>query len=501
MMQSSNFQENHHTQPAEHFWDRISFRYLAIIIACLVVVQAGFGAYQIYTDFQQQTNDLENRATRQTAFLSQITSESVWVNDFLSMEIMAETSSDDPDIVYTVVISAEGQPLTRYLNRDDPVVAAAIDATEEKAILNVLSTLRTQSTINEVRRPIISDEKLLGEVWVGYSSARAQQSLVNSVIRTALATILISVLLGVLSIVVFNVQVSKPLEDVGRLAQALASGQLSERAAVKRIDEIGQLQLAFNQMASQLQDTLDGLKNANEATLAANQELERSNDELKEFAYVVSHDLKTPLRGIGSLASWLRSDYTDHLDDDGKEMLELLSSRVNIMESLIEGILLYSRVGRITEQHRPVDLNQIVTDVLELIAPPAHIDIVLENALPVVLAEETRMMQLYQNLLSNAVKYMDKPNGLIHIGSKEHNADEWLLWVKDNGSGIDPKYHEKIFVIFQTLEQSDGYESSGIGLTIVKKILEVHGGHIWIESAVDQGATFFFTLPKMGPLL
>jgi PAS domain S-box-containing protein len=217
--------------------------------------------------------------------------------------------------------------------------------------------------------------------------------------------------------------------------------------------------------------------------------------ELKDFAYIVSHDLKAPLRGIKTLADWISADYGDKLDEQGKEQMNLLLLRVDRMHNLIDGVLQYSRVGRIKEQEAKVNLNELVPNVIDMVAPPENIAITVENELPAIECEETRIMQVFQNLLSNALKYMDKPNGEIRIGCVEENGF-WKFGVTDNGPGIEEKHFEKIFRIFQTLSSRDEFESTGVGLTVVKKIVELHGGKIWVESKVGEGSTFFFTLPK-----
>ncbi len=224
-------------------------------------------------------------------------------------------------------------------------------------------------------------------------------------------------------------------------------------------------------------------------------ELESVNNELKDFAYVVSHDLKAPLRAIGSLSEWIYTDYKDVLDDDGREQLELLMSRVRRMHELIEGVLQYSRIGRIREEMTEIDLNELLTKIIDSLGPPGHISIIAEDNLPTVRFESTRLNQVFQNLIGNAIKYMDKQEGLIKVNCID-NDEFWQCSVSDNGPGIDEKNFEQIFQIFQTLRPRDEVESTGIGLTIVKKVIELYGGKIWVESAIGEGSTFLFTIRK-----
>jgi len=236
-------------------------------------------------------------------------------------------------------------------------------------------------------------------------------------------------------------------------------------------------------------------KEAEERQAELLKEVESANQELTDFAYIVSHDLKAPLRGIKTLADWLLADYADKFDEEGKEQMDLLLSRVKRMHNLIDGVLKYSRVGRIKEEQVQVDLNELVVDVIDMVAPPDNISITIEEELPMIECEKTRIMQVFENLLSNAVKYMDKPQGKIKVGCVEDDSF-WKFSVADNGKGIEEKHFERIFKIFQTLSSRDEFESTGVGLTVAKKVVELYGGKIWVESEPGAGSTFFFTLPK-----
>jgi PAS domain S-box-containing protein len=229
-------------------------------------------------------------------------------------------------------------------------------------------------------------------------------------------------------------------------------------------------------------------------------DLESANEELKSFAYVVSHDLKAPLRAIGALADWLSTDYADKFDDEGKEHMRLLVSRVHRMGNLIDGILQYSRVGRVREALVAVDLSRVVREVIDLLSPLPNVTISVETPLPTLVTEPTRMQQIFQNLFSNAIKYADKPQCAIRVACSAED-EYWKFSVTDNGPGIESRHFDRIFQLFQTLAPRDRIESTGVGLTLVKKIVEMYGGRIWIESVIGQGATFFFTLPQTLPVI
>jgi len=224
-------------------------------------------------------------------------------------------------------------------------------------------------------------------------------------------------------------------------------------------------------------------------------ELRRSNKELQDFAYVTAHDLKAPLRGIGTLADWIGSDYADKFDEAGREQLGLLKGRVSRMSELIDSILHYSEIGRTAKRREWVDLNKLLPEAIAQLAPPENMEIIIEEGLPELVSEKVRLIQIFQNLVGNAIRYMDKPQGRIRITC---TADEqfWTFSVSDNGPGIGEKYFGKIFQMFQTLTRRDELESTGIGLAVVKKIVELQGGTVWVESQMGEGTTFSFTLPK-----
>jgi len=244
-----------------------------------------------------------------------------------------------------------------------------------------------------------------------------------------------------------------------------------------------------------LANMLEDLQAANRNLEAARSKLEEVNLELEDFAYVVSHDLKAPLRGISQLATWIIEDYADALDDEGRHKLHLLDDRVKRMHGLIDGVLQYSRIGRTREEQRPVTLERLVRGVIELLAPPAHIRVSIETPLPVVIGEPTQLRQVFQNLVDNGIKFMDKPEGRIAIGCSAE-ATTWQFYVADNGPGIEDKHFDRIFRLFQRLFDQEGASGTGVGLALVKRIVEKRGGRVWVESTPGKGSTFWFTLPK-----
>lgn len=224
--------------------------------------------------------------------------------------------------------------------------------------------------------------------------------------------------------------------------------------------------------------------------------LERSNKELDQFAYVTSHDLKAPLRGIANLSRWIEEDMGGEVPAPVRGHLEMLRGRVHRMEALIDAILEYSRVGRVRAKAEPVDTRQLVLDTADLLAPPPGVKVHADESLPVVEAERLRLQQVLMNLIGNAIKHHHrKDDANVRVRARDERT-RWRFEVQDDGPGIAPRFHEKVFVIFQTLEARDKVEGTGIGLALVKKIVESQGGQVGIESDEGRGATFWFTWPK-----
>ncbi|WP_344786070.1 sensor histidine kinase [Postechiella marina] len=239
----------------------------------------------------------------------------------------------------------------------------------------------------------------------------------------------------------------------------------------------------------QTKDIID-MNSQREALLAS---LRIQNEELSDYAHMVSHDLKSPLRNIDTLTSWLKEDYESKLDDKGKQTIKLIRNNVQKMEDLVVGILEYSTINKGDANTYDVKVASVLDDVLKTVSIPENIKVNVKDNLPTIKADKSRVHQLFQNLINNAVAFNDKENGNIEIGHQELD-DVWQFYVKDNGIGIDKVYFNKIFKTFERLDNTS--TSAGIGLSIVKKIVDYYEGKVWLESTINEGTTFFFTIKK-----
>ncbi len=234
-------------------------------------------------------------------------------------------------------------------------------------------------------------------------------------------------------------------------------------------------------------------------SITKSQEIKKQNQELDEFAYVVSHDLKEPLAGISFISNLLVDEYYNSFDETGKTYIASLIDFSKRLGALIDALLDLSRIGRITNQLERVDLQEVLFNVKQNLSHRLNrdeVEFLVPRTVPYVYGDKTRIEQVFFNLVGNAIKFNDKPRPRVEIGYAEYSGEQWQFYVRDNGIGIESEYFEKIFKIFERLQPREEYEGNGAGLTIVKKIVEHHGGKVWLESVLDEGTTFYFTLPK-----
>jgi light-regulated signal transduction histidine kinase (bacteriophytochrome) len=253
--------------------------------------------------------------------------------------------------------------------------------------------------------------------------------------------------------------------------------------------QIGQF-IARKQAEAELQE-------ANGQLILKAQQLSRSNAELEQFAYVASHDLQEPLRMIASYTQLILRRYGDRFDGDAREFMDFIVDGATRMKQLIEDLLAYSRVGTHGKAFRPTDSGAAVQKALANLraAIESSTGTVTHDPLPTINADEFQLVQLFQNLIGNALKFKGAETPRVHISVNEQ-ADTWTFGVKDNGIGIDGEYFDRIFMVFQRLHSRTDYPGTGIGLAICKKVVDRHGGRLWIESGVGSGSTFWFTVPK-----
>lgn len=309
-----------------------------------------------------------------------------------------------------------------------------------------------------------------------------RETLEHSLIRTGnmnFALTLFSLSLALITSFYIVRIITNRISKMVTMAQEISKGNF-KAIPDNQHDELQKLSESLNLM-SQILD-----KNFRELTL--------KHKELDQFAYIVSHDLKAPLRGIINITRWMEEDHRKDMIPEIQKHLELIKGRAFRLENMINGLLEYARIGRVTTGLETVNVRSMIDDLVEVLVPNTF-DVEIMNEMPVLLTEKLRLEQVFSNLISNAVKYSDKKNGKIKISAIEL-GDHYQFEVVDDGPGIQSEYYEKIFMIFQTLRERDAFESTGVGLAIVKKIIEDQKATIQVESEPGKGTTFRFTWPK-----
>jgi signal transduction histidine kinase len=332
---------------------------------------------------------------------------------------------------------------------------------------------------------------LKSDMGAMYERFRLYSGIVAGVVVTSL-------MVGLVVSSVLQRQISAPILALADTAHAIADRRdYSVRAVKGADDELGLLTDAFNQMLTRIEEQNQEQTRGEEQLRALSNELARSNKELEQFAYVASHDLQEPLRMVSSYTQLLEQRYRGKLDSDAHEFINYAVDGARRMHRLINDLLEFSRVSTRGKSLELVDANDVLGAVR------ANLGAAIEDAgalvtneeLPTVMVDPTQLGQLLQNLIGNAIKFHGPEPPRVHIAAREQER-EWVFAVKDNGIGIEPEYFARIFVIFQRLHVAAEYPGTGIGLAVCKRIVERHGGRIWVESESGRGAQFFFTVPK-----
>lgn len=292
---------------------------------------------------------------------------------------------------------------------------------------------------------------------------------------------LLSFIAGLSVVVWITKRISGKIIKMEKMADSIAEGNYKVSMKVTGKDELSKLAHSLNHMAAVLSENISLLK--------------RKNEELDQYAHVVSHDLKAPLRGIGNVISWIEEDHSNEISPAVNEYIQLIKGRVTRSENLIQGILSYARAGKEIRIKEEVDVAQLVHDIIDSLSPAPGLQFSVSQGLPVLFTERVPLQQVLSNLIDNAVKYHNKPEGKVVIYHKE-DSTRYRFFVEDNGPGIASNYHKKIFIIFQTLQERDSFESTGVGLAIVKKILDARNEEITLVSEPGKGSVFSFTWQK-----
>jgi signal transduction histidine kinase len=463
--------------------------------AVLLLTCSIYFAYEYYT-FKQST-------VRQLTTLGQI----------ISTNSTAALAFQSRDEAYEILAALKAEP---------HIVAAALYDKNGKLFVHYPANLSIASFPDSVRtsgyifersyllgfQSVVQNESELGTLYLK-SDMGAMLERFKLYGAIAILVIMMSSLLAYLLSKWLQEGISKPIILLAETAKAISMRKdYSVRATKLDNDgEFGLLTDAFNQMLTEIQEQNNEIQHQNVEILSFNQKLEQNiidrtkelevaNKELEAFSYSVSHDLRSPLRSIDGYSRILIEDYDKKLDDEGRRILQVIMKNAVRMGQLIDDLLAFSRIGKQNLTKVNLNMETIVTGVTEELKNNYGKDVQIDiKQLLSTRGDSSMLKQVMINLVSNALKYsMKKPKSIIEIGSYADNNNH-VYYVKDNGAGFDMRYYDKLFGVFQRLHSGNEFEGTGVGLALVQRIIHKHGGKVWAEGKVDEGATFYFSLP------
>lgn len=451
---------------------------LATILASLVLVMVGITIYEVTTYRTRLAKEAEDVG----GFLAANSAPALAFDDAKTAKEILNTLKSSPEVSVAVLYTNSGRILAFYIRSGQPKLFLPPRPASEG--------LQFTSRHVVLVRSIAQKGLPLGMLYL-----RADMTNVYSRLKGYAGIVLVVALaLGggaLLLRVLLQRLVSEPLLRLSHMAGRIAGGDLNVSMPMASDDEIGQLAKTLNHMTAELAHSY--------AELQRNiGQLQAANKELEAFSYSVSHDLRAPLRHIMGFVELLTKRTGELLDEKSRHYLEVISDSAGKMGGLIDDLLAFSRAGRAEMKRQSVDFNSTVREVITDFSVEAQGRKVewKVQSLPVVFGDPTLLRQVWANLVSNALKFTrPRERAIIEIGSRE-KGDIYEFFVRDNGVGFDMKYKDKLFALFQRLHSPDEFEGTGVGLANVRRIVHRHGGSTWAESALGEGATFYFSLPK-----
>lgn len=484
----------------------IAYKYLGVVTLILVTIQLSLSFWQSRWHYSRQLKALEHKIQNKADFLGAVSIESMFSLDFLNLENLMKETSEDTDIVYSIIVDDNGQPLTRFINKHHPIILKHI---ENKQInddtLDIIRLAKQDSSVYQIKKNILYQDKLLGEIWIGYSHKNIKKELYQAATINFINAIIVSILLTTVTLLIFNKQVRCPLEKLAKFAQQIANGEFEQRIDfVSQDNEIGLLEDSFNQMAIQLQETIEGLYKNNEELAITNAKLARATQLKDEFLASMSHELRTPLNAILGLSEALVDEVYGTLTEKQSRSLATIHKSGKHLLSLINDILDLAKIesGKDQLYLSCVELAYLCDASLEFIKEQSikkniQIKAQIEARIGCAVLDERKIKQVLINLLTNAVKFTPE-GGQVTLKAWSDSEEEQIIFsVIDTGIGIKSENMDKLFKSFVQIESSLSrrYEGTGLGLSLVKNIVELHGGSISVTSEVEKGSQFTIIIP------
>jgi signal transduction histidine kinase len=447
----------------------IKTQYAAWVVTMMAVTIAVLGTLHAWRATDEQTHNTRWVAQQKALSLARLLAPELSRTNMNTMIRLVDPVGKDDEVLSLRILDAQGNVL--------------------------LQPPRGQhvSRLMVVTEPVLFSDKRIGTVELGVAQPRwAQQVWASLGWDLGIGILLLA--LAITGSVLIAKPVLQALERLQQYIQDVARGTPHKEHLKTSLAEV-------DAVARELRSLMERMEDARRRLERSQKELKATQKEMDEYTYVISHDLKEPLRGMEAFSKFLSDGYRHKLDEEGQRHIDIIRKSVLRMQRLINDLLHFSRLSQQKQPMQPVGMNMMLMHVrvrLQHTLDAKQVDLRVDK-LPTIVCDETAMTEVFHNLITNAVKYNDKPHPVIEVGCAEKtNPDtqqtEYEFCVRDNGVGIKKEYFDKIFQIFQRLQRDE--EGTGIGLTIVRRVIEWHGGRVWLESEEGKGTTFYFTIPK-----
>jgi signal transduction histidine kinase len=470
------------------------------------VVGSWQGTERVRSNLLEQGRRITENLARQSALaLIFASSDNAAVAANATLEFPGVVGVEIRDAKQQILLKRGNTDSAEFPNRVEPAAETGLNGGALVAVLDAESPKTWRFSAPVYSQPSSSPfgdvivPELLGHVTVVVSKEALTQ-LTASIFMANITTSFSSALLFLLLIRFLSNRMTQPLGQLSELMGRAEAGESQVRAMPAGPKDISDMAHAFNSMMSVLEERAAEIKQLNaeleQRVAERTEQLEGANKELESFSYSVSHDLRTPLRAIDGFSRILLDDYAGKLDDEGKRLLNVVRDNTSRMGQLIDDILKFSRTGRLELAFSEIDMEGLAREVYAELRPSAGDELqVVIGHIPPAIGDLSMMRQVFVNLLSNAIKFSHTRKDAKIVVGNSVGENETIYYVKDNGAGFDMQYADKLFGVFQRLHGVTEFEGTGIGLAIVKRIITRHGGRVWAEGKVNEGATLYFALP------